>query len=96
MADNSMEDLHVVQIYIYVLLLVNSHTIYHVTHPPLLFQKQLVFDVIIVQTLKEQPNINFGLYLDRKCIAKINLHQVSTDNNDFINCCFYPTCKIIA
>lgn len=59
-------------------VLVNSHTIYHVTHPPLLLQKQLVLDVIIVQTLEEYTNTN-SLYLDRNFIAKINLHYVNTD-----------------
>lgn len=44
--------------------LVNSHIIYHVTHPPLLFQKQLVLDVIIVQTLEEYTKTNISLDSD--------------------------------
>lgn len=73
-------------------VLVNSYTIYHVTHPPLLFQKQLVLDVIIVQTLEEYANTNISLYLDWNFIAKINLHHVNTGNNDFINQHHFPTC----
>lgn len=54
--DNSFKGLRTVLICVYVLLLVHSPTIYHITHPPLLFQKQLVLDVIIVQTLEEQTS----------------------------------------
>lgn len=51
-------------------VLVNSSTIHHVTHPPLLFQKKLVLSVIIVQTLEEYTNMNISLYLDWNFIAK--------------------------
>ena len=30
----------------------DSHATYHITHPPLLLKKQLVLNVIIVQTLE--------------------------------------------
>lgn len=42
---------------------VRSHTIYHVTHPPLLLQKQLVLDVIIVQTLGEHTHTHTSVYI---------------------------------
>lgn len=90
-ADNSYKGSHM-QSLLMCFVQVNSHIIYHVTHPPLLFQKQLVLDVIIVQTLEEYTKTNISLYSHWNFKGKINLHRVNSDNNDFIDHCHFPTC----